>query len=128
MFDSDDLEGASPHLMLEGWNTDPLEISVADNKNVTPEYEYANLEIPEDIRQGENYNISVSVKNSATSGEGLLKSRQYMIINGEPFSYYRVALAPGEEKQLNWSNVSFEEKGTYNIRIGSMNPFELLVK
>jgi exo-1,4-beta-D-glucosaminidase len=127
-FNSDDLEGAPPHLMVEGWNTDPLEISIMDNKNVTPEYEYANLEIPEDIRKGKNYTISATVKNAATSGEGLLKSRQYMIINGEPFSYHRVALAPGEEKQLNWTNVTFEEKGTYNIRIGSMNPFELHVK
>ena len=30
--------------------------------------------------------------------------------------------------EVDGRNVTFEEKGIYNIRIGSMNPFELHVK
>ncbi|KPL13989.1 MAG: hypothetical protein AMS23_05085 [Bacteroides sp. SM1_62] len=127
-FDLKDLEGTMPYLMLEGWNIDPLEISISDNMDVTPDFHYRNLQILKEVGRGEIFDVSVIIKNSAEAGKGLLKSRQFLLMDGEPYTYKRVALAPGEEKRLIWTQLSFKEKGTHTVQIGAMNPVEIKVK
>ena len=114
--------------MLEAWNIDPIEISISDNKNVTPDYSYNTMKIAKITKKGKQFDIGVSVKNSAEKGKGLLKSRQYLLIDGEPVSYKRVALAPGEEKQLQWTEIIIDTKGTHKIQVGNMEPVEIIVK
>ena len=127
-FDNAYLNGASPYLMLEGWNIEPLEVLISNNKDVTPEYSYSNLKISKTIKHGKQFDIIVFIKNSATEGVGLLKSRQFLLIDGVPVSYKRVALAPQEEKKLQWSAIKIHKKGKHKIQIGNMDAVEILVK
>jgi exo-1,4-beta-D-glucosaminidase len=128
IFDSAELMDEPPYLLLEGWNTDPLELSITENKEVTPKYAYRDLLAARETGTGNEFEVSVSVVNTAKNGKGLLKSRQFLIIDGQPFAYKRVALAPGEEKQLKWSGLKLDEKGTHRIRVGTSETIEIEVK
>ena len=127
-FDKADLKGNFPYLMLEGWNIEPIEISVNNNKEVTPNFIYSKINIPNKVKKGHEFELSIIVKNSAKSGKGLLKSRQFLTIDGQQVSYKRIALAHGEEKQLKWTSLSINKKGTYKIQVGGMETVELKVK
>lgn len=126
-FDNDDLSETKPFVMIEGWNINPLEISIDTNKDVTPEYTFNNLKIEKNIKAGEEFEVSVTVKNSAKEGMGLLKSRQYLLVDGKPVAYKRVALAPGEEKQLQWI-AKIDKQGTHKIQVGNIKSVEVIVK
>lgn len=128
-FNVDSLDGQRPHLMLEGWNIEPVELEVTGEKReVTPGFVYKDVVIPESVRAGEAFEVHYTVMNAASTGEALLKSRQYLFIDGRPADYKRVALAPGESKNLALSSIKIIKKGTHSIKIGDMKPVNLLVK
>ena len=127
-FDKADLNGTLPFLMLEGWNIEPIEISVNDNNEVTPRFIYSKINCPDKAKKGHEFELSVIIKNSAKTGKGLLKSRQFLTIDGQPVAYKRVALAPGEEKRLIWHSFIIEEKGIHKIQVGNANPVNVTIK
>jgi len=127
-FDDATLNGASPYLMIEGWNIEPLELSIKSEKEVTPEYLYREPEVVRSIKKGKEFDFSIIVKNNARAGKALLKSQQMLTIDGAPVSYKRVALAPGEEKQLIWTSLSIHKKGTHKLQVGQSKPIEIVVR
>ncbi len=128
VFDKKDLKGNEPCLLLEGWNTDPVEISLSDNADVTPVYQYNKVKTVKSLKSDQEFTVKLNVKNSAKKGTALLKSRQYLFIDGEPVSYRRVALAPGEEKQLTWTSLKINSPGSHEIKVGNMKAVRLMVK
>jgi len=126
-FDNKDLEGSDPYLILEGWNIDPVEISVDRDKVVTPELTYMNIEAPSQIEINKSFKISCTVKNSAVSGDALLKSRQFLWIDGQPGQNKRIALSPGEEKSLVWPEIKLSTPGKHKVGIGNSETIEIMV-
>jgi exo-1,4-beta-D-glucosaminidase len=126
-FDNKDLEGRDPYLMVEGWNIDPIEIEIRDNKNVTPSLVYGDVILSDNIQMNKPFEVSISVKNSAESGDALLKSRQYLLVDGVKQGFKRIALSPGEEKQLVWFDVIINSPGKHTIQIGDSKKIEIKV-
>ena len=126
-FDKKDLESRDPYLMVEGWNIDPVEIEIGNNKNVTPSLAYVDFNLSDNIQKNKPFKVSISVKNSAESGEALLKSRQYLLVDGVKSGFKRIALGPGEVKQLVWSGVKIKEPGNITIQVGNSNKIEIKV-
>jgi exo-1,4-beta-D-glucosaminidase len=127
-FDKKSLNGNKPYLLLEGWNTDPVEISLSGNEEVTPLYKYNKMKTIKSVTSGQKFSVKLNVKNSAKQGSALLKSRQYLFVDGKPVSYRRVALAPGEEKQLTWNSLKIDSAGSHEIKVGNMKPVRIIVK
>ncbi len=128
-FDRSDLESSEPYIMLEGWNIDPIEIALDEtNSEVTPSLSYRDINIPESVNAGQEFDINLTVVNAANTGAGLLKSRQHLYIDEQQKSYKRVALAPGEEKQLIWTAIKINKTGTHKIKVSDMEPVEVVVK
>jgi exo-1,4-beta-D-glucosaminidase len=127
-FDSAILNGDAPHLMIQGWNIEPAEITLkTPNKVVTPAFEYINLAAPKSVRAGQEFKVSVTIKNSAASGDGLLKAQQYLYVDRQPTMYTRVALAPGEIKELIWSAIKLQQPGAHEIKVGTSAPVTVSV-
>jgi len=128
-FDTDELSSSDPYLMVEGWNIEPVEIELKmANEEVTPTILYKDLILPESVKSGQNFDISLTVVNAAESGEALLKAQQYLYIDDQLVSYKRIALAPGEEKILLWPSIKVTEQGIYSIKIGNNKPIKITVE
>jgi len=127
-FANNDLQGTEPYLLLEGWNIDPVEIAISNNKNVTPSLEYGDVHLSDSIQKNKSFEIRIAVRNSAASGEALLKSRQFLSIDGVKQGFKRIALSPGEEKQLVWSGVKIKESGKHTIQVGNSEKIEIEVQ
>ena len=127
-FANKDLQGTEPYLMLEGWNIDPVEIAIRNNKNVTPSLEYGDVHLSDNIQRNKSFEVNIEVRNSAASGEALLKSRQYLLIDGVEQGFKRIALSPGEEKQLVWSGMKIKKSGKHTIQVGNSEKIEIKVR
>ena len=69
-FDIADLDDNDPYFMLEGWNIDPLEIALNEaNEVVTPSLSYTDFAVPKSVKRGQEFNISITVINTANSGK-----------------------------------------------------------
>ena len=127
-FNTAKLNGHQPYLMIEGWNIKPKEIFLqSPNKDVTPEFKYVDLKLPERVQIGQEFNVSVIVKNSAISGNVLLKAPQFLYIDQQPTTYRRVALGPGEVKKLIWHSIRIKNSGEHEIRVGNSLSERILV-
>ncbi len=128
-FNLDLLDGQRPYLMLEGWNIEPVELEVTGEKReVTPRFVYKDVVIPESVRAGEDFEVQCTVVNAASAGKALLKDRQYLFIDGRPAAYRRVALAPGEAKELVWPSIRIDKPGMHTIKAGALKPMKIRVK
>ncbi len=126
-FDAEYLDGEKPNVIVGGWNIEPSEIDIERQKIVTPALTYKNFSVPEQIKTGKEFKVSITVQNSAESGAGLLKAQQYLYIDGKPVNFKRVALAPGEVKELVWSTIKLDQAGKHEIKIGNSGPVNLTV-
>ena len=128
-FNVAELNGYDPYLMLEGWNIEPIEIALNEiNEEVTPILSYKNIKIPKNIMSGQKFDIDIIVSNSAKTGEALLKLQQYLYIDDKYVSFKRVAIAPGEEKNLRWKSIIINKLGKHTIKIGHCKPIEIIVR
>ncbi len=128
-FNASDLNGNTPHISLDGWNIEPIEISLDSlNKEVTPILGYKNIDIPKIIKSGQEFDIKLSVTNTSTTGKALLKGQQYLFINNQSVSFKRIALGPGESKTLSWPSLKIHKPGKHTIKIGTMKPVTITVK
>ncbi len=128
-FDRLHLGGTKPHLMVEGWNVIPQELTLdAGNRDVTPALRYLDINVPRRVKAGEPFEISATIIHKATSGEGVIKDRKYVMIDGQPAGYRRVALAPGEVKRLVWSDNRITKPGRHTVTVGDLSPVSLRIE
>ena len=128
-FDRLHLGGTKPHLMVEGWNVIPQELTLdAGNRDVTPALRYLDINVPRQVKAGEPFEISATIIHKAISGEGVIKDRKYVMIDGQPAGYRRVALAPGEVKRLVWSDNRITKPGRLTVTVGDLSPVSLRIE
>jgi len=129
VFDRSLLDGKEPHLMLEGWNIQPAEYSLnGSHREVTPPLMYSGFFAPARIGADRRFEVSITVTNGGKTGEGILKTRQYLYIDGHPQGYRRIALAPGERTKLMWPYVRISNPGKHTVTIGSHPAVPVMVE
>jgi len=118
-YESKLLGGREPYLQIDGWNVHPKEVTLAPpNRAVTPKLAYSNFVAPKKVEAGREFQVSLTVKNTATSGQSLLKDEEFLYVDGERSGYRRFALAPGESKRLLWPYVRIAQPGSHAVAIG----------
>jgi len=128
-FDAKLLGGEQPHLLIDGWNIRPVETTLASpNRLTTPKVEYIAFKAPKRVGVNRLFEVSVTVKNAAATGEAILEDRQFLLKDGKRDSYKRTALAPGESKRLLWPYVRFEKPGSHTVAIGDHPAVTVIVE
>jgi hypothetical protein len=120
IFDPKLLGGKEPHLLIDGWNVKPKEVTLASpNRVVTPKIEYLAFMAPKKVEINREFQVSVTVKNAAASGKSILEDQQFLYLDGDRSGYQRIALAPGESKRLLWPYLHFAKPGRHTVAIGA---------
>jgi len=89
--------------------------------------EYGDVHLSDKIQKNKPFDVRITVKNAAASGAALLKSRQYLLIDGLEQGFKRIALCPGEEKPLVWSGVKIMKSGKHTIQVGDSEKIQIEV-
>ena len=125
-FNEEDLGNNDPYLVIEGWNSQPMEINLEENEIENPAIEYSDLTLDTSSEAGNGLNGSIAIENTNSEGSRTTMVPVYVKIDGDIHTSFRTGVKPGQKETVTFT-LKDVEPGTHNITVGDIEKSDIEV-